>query len=95
MPKTTIVGEVLQVRMGRRRIELIIAPQDDRPESGHRKATRASGDEELEEEVIEQRAGYRYSTEPTWSFYLSRTMFEALGRPTVESEVLVTISRLH
>ncbi|MEM0074768.1 MAG: hypothetical protein QXG05_02050 [Nitrososphaerota archaeon] len=91
--KATIVGEVLQVRMGRKRIELIIAPQDDRPEPKQKRGRIVYSDGEIESELIEQETASHL--EPVWSFYVSKSVFEALGRPTVESEVLITLTRLH
>jgi len=32
--------------------------------------------------------------EPVWSFYLSKTVFEALGKPTVGSEIMVTLTQI-
>ncbi|MDG6933859.1 MAG: hypothetical protein JRN68_04105 [Nitrososphaerota archaeon] len=92
--KTTVIGEVLQVRMGRRRIELVLAPQDTRPEQKSRRAVSVMT---AEEGAIEQEDPFSTDgafIEPAWSFYLSRTTFEAIGRPTVGCEIMVTLSTI-
>jgi len=91
--KTAIIGEVLQVRKGRRRIEVVIAPQDTRPEGKFSKRARPFQVDDLELQQLEQVDDTAYM-EPVWSFYLSKTVFEALGKPTVGSEIMVTLTQI-
>ncbi|MEM0118237.1 MAG: hypothetical protein QXV32_07300 [Conexivisphaerales archaeon] len=91
--KTAIIGEVLQVRKGRRRIEVVLAPQDIRPEGRMVRRLRVPDGEELETQQLEQ-IEENTLVEPAWSFYLSKTVFEALGRPTVGSEIMVTLTQI-
>lgn len=93
-PKAAIIGEVLQVRKGRRRIELVIAPQDTRPEVKSEARTHVYDEDELTLEQIEKLEQEGLFVEPAWSFYVSRSVFEALGRPTVGSEIMVTLSQI-
>jgi len=91
--KTAIIGEVLQVRKGRRRIEIVIAPQDTRPEGKLSRRTRPFEVDDFEMQQLEQVDDSAY-IEPVWSFYLSKTVFEALGRPTVGSEIMITLTQI-
>jgi len=80
--------------MGRRRIELVITPQDTRPEQRSKRTMNLSGTElEVVEEDDPLFAEGQFS-EPAWSFYLSRTTFEAIGKPTVGCEIMVTLSTI-
>jgi hypothetical protein len=92
--KTAIIGEVLQVRKGRRRIEVVLAPQDVRPEIRPREAVSLASTDDVATEQVDPFSTERVFVEPAWSFYLSKTIFEALGRPTVGSEIMVTLSQI-